>query len=907
MVHYQGIFRNRSVWFFAKLILVTVLLGSLFMGFYILPARATTTTVYASADNALITNSLDSSVGDTVYSNNDLGVGFNWEVWPLTGQSYIGWGSAIKFNVDALIGGKTIIKATLKLWPYLLPTDWDTQYAVNAIAGYWNPATITWNSPTSYFLGGEARVNPPVTTAIPMEFDVTTIVQNWADGSWTNYGFMLRDTTLWHPGYNAWRATGIESLEYYFYSDHRPQLYLEYADEPSKVATPTFSPPGGTYDSAQSVEIACDTPGSSIRYTTDGSTPTSSHGTIYSGQFTVPSSITLKAIAYKAGYTDSNVATATYTINIPSDNTPPTGSIVINGGNQGTTSTSVTLTLTYADDSSGVKDVCYANSGDATWSDWEPPSPIRSWTLRSGEEWKTVMYQVRDNADNTATFYAYIALDFTGPGTPVPDDGVSGWSTDNTPTFTWSPVSDALSGVASYGCWVDIGSPTWTTGTSITLPAQPDGSHTFYVSAHDNAGNPSYAGSHAFQIDTAAPTGSIVINGGATSTSSTSVTLALTYADATSGVDKVRYTNANEWSNEPWENPATSKSWTLTSGEGTKYVSYQVRDKAGLISDTFWDSISYAPEKVATPTFSPPGGTYTSVQNVVVNCGTAGATIRYTTNGVDPTSTTGTVIASGGSVSVGSSLTLKAKAFKSGMTDSDTATAAYTINIPLEKVATPTLSPSGGTYTSAQNVALSCVTDGATIRYTVDGSEPSSSSVIYSTPISVSSGTVTIKAKAFKSGLTDSDTASATFTLVEGQGPFYCNFNVSFEEDVFVVGTCSNSSVSDLNFNQALKRLRFSVDGEEGSVGFCNITVPASLMSGNFSLYVDDTALVEGVDYTQSYNGTHYLFRVNYVHSSHIIEVFSTEVVPDFAAWLFLPFLISATLVGVALRKRWKS
>ena len=77
-------------------------------------------------------------------------------------------------------------------------------------------------------------------------------------------------------------------------------------------------------------------------------------------------------------------------------------------------------------------------------------------------------------------------------------------------------------------------------------------------------------------------------------------------------------------------------------------------------------------------------------------------------------------------------------------------------------------------------------------------------------------------------------------------------------------------------------------------------------MWGDFSLYLDDEPLIEGVDYTKSNNGTHFLFSIDYVHSSHIIEVFSTEVVPDFAAWLFLPFLVSATLLALALRKRLK-
>jgi hypothetical protein len=96
------------------------------------------------------------------------------------------------------------------------------------------------------------------------------------------------------------------------------------------------------------------------------------------------------------------------------------------------------------------------------------------------------------------------------------------------------------------------------------------------------------------------------------------------------------------------------------------------------------------------------------------------------------------------------------------MTDSDTGTFAYSI-----KVATPTANPLPGTYSSTQNVALSCSTAGATIRYTTDGSEPTSSSTLYSSPISVSS-TMTIKAKAFKASMTDSDTGTFAYTITAG-------------------------------------------------------------------------------------------------------------------------------------------
>ncbi|MBZ5634889.1 MAG: chitobiase/beta-hexosaminidase C-terminal domain-containing protein [Acidobacteriia bacterium] len=77
---------------------------------------------------------------------------------------------------------------------------------------------------------------------------------------------------------------------------------------------PTFNPAPGSYSSSVTISISTVTPGASIRYTLDGSTPTSSSGTLYSGSITVNTTTTIKAIAYKTGMTDSGVASATYTI-----------------------------------------------------------------------------------------------------------------------------------------------------------------------------------------------------------------------------------------------------------------------------------------------------------------------------------------------------------------------------------------------------------------------------------------------------------------------------------------------------------------------------------------------------------------------------------------------------------------
>lgn len=79
---------------------------------------------------------------------------------------------------------------------------------------------------------------------------------------------------------------------------------------------------------------------------------------------------------------------------------------------------------------------------------------------------------------------------------------------------------------------------------------------------------------------------------------------------------------------------------------------------------------------VATPTFSPAEGTYSSTQSVTISCATTGATIYYTTDGSTPT-TSSTEYSS--AISVSTTTTIKAIATKSGMTNSAVASATYTI------------------------------------------------------------------------------------------------------------------------------------------------------------------------------------------------------------------------------------
>ncbi len=83
-----------------------------------------------------------------------------------------------------------------------------------------------------------------------------------------------------------------------------------------QAAAPTLSVSTGTYTTLQSVAITDSTGGATIYYTTNGSAPTIS-SSVYNAPIPVATSTTIEALAVAGGYTNSNVTSATYTINLP--------------------------------------------------------------------------------------------------------------------------------------------------------------------------------------------------------------------------------------------------------------------------------------------------------------------------------------------------------------------------------------------------------------------------------------------------------------------------------------------------------------------------------------------------------------------------------------------------------------
>ena len=224
------------------------------------------------------------------------------------------------------------------------------------------------------------------------------------------------------------------------------QTQTYYIGIDSTPPTTTGSPTGGTYNSAQSVTLTCND-GSGfgcdkIYYTTDGTTPTTS-SPVYSSPINVSVTTTLKFFARDFGGNSETVKTENYTI----DTTPPTGTIAINSGATSTNSLNVTLTLT-CNDASGCSQMTFSNN-DVDYSTSETYSATKLWTLSPGDGTKTVYAKYKDSQQNWSTAFSdtiefitdsytksLLHMNGTDQSTTFTDDGPGG-------SHTWTAYGNA--------------------------------------------------------------------------------------------------------------------------------------------------------------------------------------------------------------------------------------------------------------------------------------------------------------------------------------------------------------------------------------------------------------------------------------------------------------------------------
>ena len=445
--------------------------------------------------------------------------------------------------------------------------------------------TLTFNA--GAWVGDQNTLNISATGGNLSQSSVTL-----NSGSWNNYTLTFTAT----DEIATITFSGVQVSKARFFLDEIVLTHDANTQPTQQVATPTFNPAQGEYTEAQNVTIACETEDATIHYTTDGTEPTA-ESPVYSEAIAVGETMTIKAIAMKEGMTNSEIASATYTINIP---VPVEGKTFVK--------------VTAADQ------------------------------LVAGKKYIIVSGNKALGTTPTGNFLT--AIDVTaGDEVTISDEGVAIMTLDGTLGHYTLALGDTYLHAAN------------------TTSLDFDNS-TEWAIADYNGTLDGYRVKHA------------------------------DYNRA------VRYAAGyNRFGNYSTTDDNSVYGWIYVEKE----------------------EVTPEPEQVATPTFDPEEGTYTEAQNVTIACETEDATIHYTTDGTEPTAESPVYSEA---IAVGETMTIKAIAMKEGMTDSEIASATYTINIPVPVVvAAPTFTPEPGSYTEAQTVTIACTTEDAVVYYSTDGGE----------------------------------------------------------------------------------------------------------------------------------------------------------------------------------------
>jgi hypothetical protein len=522
------------------------------------------------------------------------------------------------------------------------------------------------------------------------------------------------------------------------------------------VATPTFSPAGGTYSGTQTVTLADATSGAALHYTLDGSTPTASSPT-YTAPLSIASTTTVKAIGTASGMTSSAVASATYTITAPTVAKPtfsPAGGTYTG-----------TQTVTLADSTSGAA-IHYTLDGST------PTATSPTYTTPLSIATTTTVKAIGTKSGWTTSAVASATYTITAGTVATPTFSPAGGTFTSTQAVT---LADTTTGAAIHytldGSTPTATSPTYTAPLSIaaTTTVKAIGTKSGWTKSAVASATYTISGGNGYVQG--------VTELGATATIWFKPVATMTFVILHEQVGTGAQVNPQmAWNAtlQRWESVVSP----LSAGNVITY-SFTYAPVSGPQQDT--PTFTYtmgADNGIPKPTFTPAAGSYTTTQSVTLATTATNATIRYTTDGSAPNALSPQYTAP---LSVPKSATINAITLLSDGSQSAVANATYLIGTTGGTVAPPVFSLPGGTYATHLRLTMLSATPGATLHFTIDGSAPTATSPIYGGPIELSA-TTTVKALALKTGMTGSTTTSATYTLT-GNGASTWNgfttFNVA--------------------------------------------------------------------------------------------------------------------------------
>lgn len=134
---------------------------------------------------------------------------------------------------------------------------------------------------------------------------------------------------------------------------------------------------------------------------------------------------------------------------------------------------------------------------------------------------------------------------------------------------------------------------------------------------------------------------------------------------------------------------------------------------------------------------------------------------------------------------------------------------------------------------------------------------------------------------------------------------FAFTFDVVLDGICYPVSILSNSTVSNFDFNKTEMQISFDVTGGSGTTGYCNVTIPNSLLKGNpWKIKINSTTTTSSDEKT---NNTHTFLYFTYTHESLLrVTIEGTWVVPEFPLTEILPLFMVLSLIAVVFIKHKK-
>ncbi|PSR53871.1 hypothetical protein AHMF7605_10260 [Adhaeribacter arboris] len=312
---------------------------------------------------------------------------------------------------------------------------------------------------------------------------------------------------------------------------------------------------------------------------------------------------TLKATSYSgANATGNALATASVSFKVVNSDTygsgTPTVKLVINNNEPTTTTTLATLNISAVN----ATHMRFYDNANSNWTDWEPIAETKPWTLSNGAGSKWVKVQVL----NTVGVMSEVASDGINLENPTVTDqnaapSVTMVINNNEATTTSPNVTLNINALnATEMRFYDNSNSTWSSWEPVAASkfwtlSTGAGSKWVKVQVKNASGVMSESVSDGINLESptvtdpnATPTVAMVINNNAASTTSAKVTLNI---KATNSTHIRFYDNSNStWT--AWEKVATTRTWTLSSGAGSKWVKAQTKNAAGKMSTSVSDGIT---------------------------------------------------------------------------------------------------------------------------------------------------------------------------------------------------------------------------------------------------------------------------------------------------------------------------